>query len=605
VLDKEGIPCRVLHLNIFLLEHLRAKSYLALTNVYALNDFLFSGVLDPIVSRKQQQWLRLKTAELLSFGLIDYRQYGGLDAVVEQLLWLRREVIPGWLAQWADQIADSGSTLVGFTCNFDQTVASLALAHLVKQRSPEKLTAIGGYAVRPPTGEAVLRAFPCIDVVCIGEGELVITELARASTGEIPLHDVPNIIYRGCDDVIHTTAAAFPVNMNSIPVPNYDDFFADLKMLANDYKVEVEVNRLPINISRGCWWGQKKHCIFCGIHEEDLFFRFPDAERVLQVMDSLAERYVFHSFQLSGYILPYQYFRTLLPELISRGRPYRLSSEIKTNVGDKQFALLAAAGFDIVQPGIESFSSDVLCKMRKGVSAIQNVYTLLLGKRYGVGVFYNLLYGLPDDDPTEIAAIVRILPRLIHLYPPATRLPTQITRYAPLQASPETFSIPRAVYEPSYDLIFSQGFLEDTGFDLNDFCYYFDRPFENSPRLNSLYAEINDIVDSWRIEQARREVSLWYQECPEGIDIFDSRSDPPIQTRLTPAVASIYRLTGAPIAIETLRQHCHGLMEDEEFDRSLEKLDQLGLIFQERGKVVGLALPKDSETDQTLSIKAD
>jgi uncharacterized metal-binding protein len=111
VLDKESISCRVLHLNLFLLEHLKAETYLALANAFAINDFLFSGILDPLVSRKQQQWLRLKAAWLLSFGLIDHRLYGGLDGVVQQLLRLRQEVIPMWLTHWANQISESDVSL--------------------------------------------------------------------------------------------------------------------------------------------------------------------------------------------------------------------------------------------------------------------------------------------------------------------------------------------------------------------------------------------------------------------------------------------------------------------------------------------------------------
>ena len=55
VLDEKNIPCRVMHLNLFLLEHLRAHSYYALANIFSLNDFLFSGVFDSAVSQKQRQ----------------------------------------------------------------------------------------------------------------------------------------------------------------------------------------------------------------------------------------------------------------------------------------------------------------------------------------------------------------------------------------------------------------------------------------------------------------------------------------------------------------------------------------------------------------------
>ncbi|WP_179139767.1 RiPP maturation radical SAM C-methyltransferase [Bacillus sp. CDB3] len=596
VLDQERIPCRVLHLNIFLLEHLRADSYYALANVYALNDFLFSGVLDSEVSTKQLQWLRLKTSELLAYEQIDDKQYGGLDGVVHELLRLRQEVIPKWLAGWADQIAESNVTLVGLTCMFDQTIAALALAHLIKQRAPEKLIALGGYAVRSPTGEALLRSFSCIDVVCMGEGEPVMVPLALASAGLLPLSDVPSIIYRGTSGELQTTTMAPAVDMNTCPVPNYADFFADLRLLSDQHNVKIEVDRLPVENSRGCWWGQKKHCVFCGIHDSDLVYRSRNAEKVLEVMDALAERYGFRSFRFSDYILPHQYFKTLLPKLVERQRPYSIIAEIKANQNKERVALLANAGFDEVQPGIESFSSDVLLKMNKGVTGVQNIHTLLMGKRYGVTIRYNLLYGLPNDDPAEIAAMLDALPLLFHLDIPATRLQIQVTRYAPLQVDPERFGIPVAMYEPSYDLIFSSQFLDETGFDLNDFCYYYEIPFENAPSLHRLYAEIDRTVDAWTLAQRQREVTLWYQEVPEGLEIFDSRSEPPVMSRLSDIETKIYRLMEEPIAIETLRQRCHEI-SDNEFKRAWKRLEELGLFFQDRESVIGLALPKELQPD--------
>lgn len=592
VLDEKNIPCRVMHLNLFLLEHLRAHSYYALANIFSLNDFLFSGVFDSAVSQKQRQWLHLKTQDLLSYGLIDDRQYGGLEGVVQKLLQLRQDVVPNWLTHWADEIARSNATLVGFTCMFDQTIASAALAYLLKQRAPNKLIAFGGYAVRPPTGEAFLRAFSCIDVVCTGEGEPVIETLASASTDDLALSEVPGILYKQADGTICASASAPPIDMNCSPAPNYDDFFADLKTLSELHQIEVKPSYLPIENSRGCWWGQKKHCVFCGIHDDDLVYRSRTGSRALEVLDSLANRYGFNTFRFSDYILPYRYYQTLLPELARRGKPYRITSEMKANVNAQRFARLASAGFTEVQPGIESFSSNVLRKMDKGVSAIQNIYTLLLGKSHNVTVHYNLLYGFPDDEEQEYEAIVKSLPRLFHLDPPASRVPVQITRYAPLQINPKRFNIPPATYEPSYELIFSETFIERSGFDLNDFCYYFDRSFENSPRLNRLYRKIDYLIDMWKVEQAQREVYLWYEDEFDGLRVFDSRCQSSIEVHLNRAEACAYLAALEPTLIENLRRHYTELTAREDFDAVVERLDRLGLIFQEEGYVIGLALPR-------------
>jgi hypothetical protein len=172
----------------------------------------------------------------------------------------------------------------------------------------------------------------------------------------------------------------------------------------------------------------------------------------------------------------------------------------------------------------------------------------------------------------------------------------QITRYAPLQVNPQRFNIPHATYEPSYELIFLETFIERSGFDLNDFCYYFDRPFENSPNLNRLYREIDRLVDVWKSEHARRKVYLWYEDEPDGLKVFDSRSEPFTVTYLNRAEACAYRAASEPVYIEELRRHYTELTAREDFDAVVERLDGLGLIFQEAAYVIGLALPHEVYT---------
>ncbi len=54
-----------------------------------------------------------------------------------------------------------------------------------------------------------------------------------------------------------------------------------------------------------------------------------------------------------------------------------------------------------MQPGIESFSTSVFNKMRKGVSGIQNILFLVLALTRRIEVHYNLLYGFPTDVPSD------------------------------------------------------------------------------------------------------------------------------------------------------------------------------------------------------------
>lgn len=578
VLDAAGIPARVEHRNLELLRWLTPTTYIALTNVFALNDFLFSATLDPQVTPRQLRHLRGQTQHLLAGGSIDERTNGGVDGVMRKLLALRNETIPRWLDAIADDVARSDATLVGFSCMFDQTIASAALAQRIRERAPGPLLALGGYAVRPPTGEAVMSAFPWIDAICVGEGERVIVELARASAGLQSLTSVPGILVRERGNV-HLTVPAPAITMDEVPVPNYDDFFTDVASLSNEHHIDVDVTRLPVENSRGCWWGAVHHCVFCGIHDDDLAFRTRSAQRVMETLDTLATRHGIHQFRFADYILPHTYHKTLVSELIRRGAPYEITCEVKANFTAERFARLAAAGFSDVQPGVESFSTAVLKRMDKGVAAIQNVHTLLLGRRYGVHIDYNLLYGLPGDRESEYEEMLRQLPRLVHLDPPDTRLEVQITRYAPLQTNPARFGLTHTPHAIAYEVVFSRAYLERSGFDLDAYCYYFERPFENPPRLERLFRRIDRLVDEWRSTQRQRMPALWYLPIVDGLQIIDSRTLSQQVYTIDERSAAVLLAAEEPALEEQLPRDI------------VNDLDAHGLLFRDGAKVISLVLP--------------
>jgi ribosomal peptide maturation radical SAM protein 1 len=514
---------------------------------------------------------------------------------------LRSEIIPAWLTGWADEIARHDATLIGFTCMFDQTIASLAMARLVRERSSQKLLVLGGYAVRAPTAQMIIRSSPWIDAICDGEGEVTVVKLATAAAGEIPLSAVPGITFRSASGELVTTPPPPAVDLNANPAPNYDDYFADIRRLSEEHLVDVTASYLPIENSRGCWWGAKSHCVFCGIRNEDMAYRAMDSSRVLAVMGHLNERYGTNCFRFSDYIMPMQYFTMLLPELARRGRPYHLVAEMKANIREDQFVLLGQAGFVEVQLGIESFSSAVLRKMCKGVSAVQNVYDLVLGRRVGVRVLYNLLYGFPDDDLAEYERMAALLPSLIHLDPPISCVPVQITRFAPLQTHPGRFGIDEADPEPCYDLVFSRDFLEQTGFDISDYCYYFLRPFENSPRLQRIYESIEKFCRGWSEVAARGTARLYWVEDGDGLLIHDGRRKLEEVYRLGPHQSRILAQCERPTSLRALQDANPSISN---VSGIVTELEGLGLLFRDEAKVVSIVLPT-SEPQRNDPLSAD
>ena len=176
---------------------------------------------------------------------------------------------------------------------------------MVKERAPDKLIALGGYAVRHATGRAVLDAFGWIDAVCTGEGETTIVELARAAAGEVSLAHVPGLTYREpAGGTVRLSVPAPMVDLAEAPTPDYDDFYLDIADLSANELVDIATRRLPVENSRGCWWGEVRHCVFCGINDEDLKYRIKPVAVALRTMDDLAARYGVRAFRFSDYIFP-------------------------------------------------------------------------------------------------------------------------------------------------------------------------------------------------------------------------------------------------------------------------------------------------------------
>src|SRR6185295_5173356 len=78
------------------------------------------------------------------------------------LLRARHELVPAYLERLVESQLWDGVRVVGFTCTFQQSVASFALARRLKQRHPGVVTVFGGANF---DGEMGLELVRCVDSV--------------------------------------------------------------------------------------------------------------------------------------------------------------------------------------------------------------------------------------------------------------------------------------------------------------------------------------------------------------------------------------------------------------------------------------------------------
>jgi ribosomal peptide maturation radical SAM protein 1 len=107
-----------------------------------------------------------------------------------------------------------------------------------------------------------------------------------------------------------------------------------------------------------------------------------------------------------------------------------------------------------IQPGIESFSDQVLGLMRKGCTGFQNIQLLRWCQELEIDVVWNILAGFPGESPAEYDKQAELIPLLTHLAPPASCTPVRLDRYSPFHSNPGEFGFERVRPAPAYYYVF-------------------------------------------------------------------------------------------------------------------------------------------------------
>jgi ribosomal peptide maturation radical SAM protein 1 len=380
--------------------------------------------------------------------------------------------------------------VVGFTSTFEQNVASLALASRLKALRPELPIVFGGANWEGEMGIALHERLPFVDFVCSGEADESFPRLLeRIADGREP-DDVPGVVFRRRGVTVSTGPAALVRDLDTLRPPDFDDYVAALE----ESPAAVEITPLMLlETSRGCWWGAKHHCTFCGLNGGAMAYRSKSAETALAEIHRLHDRYGATAVSVVDNILDMRYFKTLLPRLAVDGPELDLFYEVKANLTREQVRVLGAAGVRNIQPGIESLSDQVLRLMRKGTTALQNVQLLKWCREYGIRPDWNLLYGFPGEDPEEYAAMIPLIRSIRFLEPPGAHGSIRLDRFSPYHSDPVSFGMLHVRALPAYRSLYP--FDDET---LARVAYYFDFDYADGREPLAYVQPVLDVVDDWR-----------------------------------------------------------------------------------------------------------
>lgn len=575
-------------------------------HVHYLNLELASAIGHELYSRLSD----LRTEMLLGEWLFSYGAFGSVGDVdgyrasvpnidevcrefgfdFDELSRMRIELFPSVLDRWCTSVDWSQYRAVGFTSTFEQNVAALGLARRIKHAHPDVSIIFGGANFDGEMGVEYVRAFDWIDYAVIGEGDRALPDLIDALASDRDV-DLPGVVGREDAPSVRTSPAPSLIrDMDSIPDPDYDDYFATLGRLGRDKVLGTAIPLLLIETARGCWWGEKHHCTFCGLNAQGMAFRSKSSERVLSEMRRLSGKYRIANFESVDNIMDMHYLEEVLGPIASEQLDYELFYEVKANLDRKQLRALAKGGVRTIQPGIESLSTHVLKLMRKGSNLLLNVRVMKWAHYYGMRVAWNLIHGFPGETLDDYERQADLIPLLVHLPPPAGGGRIWLERFSPYFTDPDFAARdvrPWEVYRHVYP---------EAEIDIAKIAYFFSYRFEDVVPRESLarfFEAMDDWQDSWK---AGRRPILVYRRAPDWIQIMDKRRmDAPAAHAFSGWEAAAYEICGetdrTPKRVVTmLAEQGHEIPLDD-VQALLARFCDTGLMVEDGGHYLSLALP--------------
>lgn len=429
-----------------------------------------------------------------------------------------------WSDILADEISNRGFKIVGIITGHQQTNATISLVNGIKRRNKGVICVIGGSACDGDMAEGVLTLCPNADYVFSGESETTWEEFLIKYRND----DLPK------DRIIKGGRLS---NLDEIVCDEntYSDYFHQLNCL--DIIKEKDVSLL-YESSRGCWWGERNKCAFCGVNGWERHYRHKSEQKVYDELTIMLKTHPeVKRIQMVDTLMPRKYLNRLVPS-IKKAFPYiSLFYEQRADLTIQQVTKLKLCGIHYTQVGIEALSTNLLKLVNKGVDAEQNIKFLRYSKSVGLLIGWNLLTEIPNDRMEDWSDVLELIPMIYHLNPPLLIRPLEIVRFSPYFEHPEAFGVQNITPNTVYSEIFPESA------DIEKVAWLFNADYKSSSKENGklnrrIKIEVQKWMDSWK--HGRTNIpTLNVSKANDGYYLEDSRFGQLTRERITPSEAKV------------------------------------------------------------------
>ncbi|MBP7552157.1 MAG: radical SAM protein [Spirochaetes bacterium] len=306
---------------------------------------------------------------------------------------------------YEEVIKNKSSNIWGLTCTTYTRFECIEIIKLIKKNHPNSLVVVGGVHFMYVSEEA-LKEIQEIDIVCRGEGDIIILNLLKALEIGTDLTNVKGITFRNKNgEIIRNQDEEVFEDLDTI-IPFYDFDYEDYTEYLFGFNEKIRA--VSILSSRGCPY----NCVFCS--KAGMKYRLRDPKLVIDEIE-----YYYKNFQISAFnfldltfTVNNEHVKNICNEIIKRNINIRWWCESRANIDLELLKIMKAAGCVSIVIGVETGSDRLLKTIVKGISKIEVVNFLKECKKYDIKTTAYFMFSLPGETKNDVKETIKFINEL-------------------------------------------------------------------------------------------------------------------------------------------------------------------------------------------------
>ncbi|MEL6536251.1 MAG: RiPP maturation radical SAM C-methyltransferase [Bacteroidota bacterium] len=390
----------------------------------------------------------------------------------------------------AEALAHVSYRVVGSAIIYEnQLIPGIALFRKLEALLHQTAFIAGGAYFYEKGREAGVKELPtALDYIFVGEAEGSLMDLLAQS--EIPKASPPQIV-----------SPSKGPSLEKTPHADYEAYAQQVIHILGEDFFSQEVKVFWYESNRGCWWGDIARCTFCSIPQGN--FRRKLSQTVKENLTQIQARFPDKTFLFTDNIMA-ESFPAEYVQFFEQDEPKPMVGfQLKVSKKLADVKALHQINTRWVMPGIESFSTSLLKRMKKGTTGKDNLYFLRNALSHGISVQYLLLWGFPGDQREEYEYLLDLIPRISHLRNPDFFTFALIGKGAPLYKEAAGLGVTDLIPWKAYEAIFPKGA------DVKQLAHFFRASFPSQAYESpDLIQAISDSLSEWKQSYVESELRI-------------------------------------------------------------------------------------------------